>query len=310
MNRLQRLLHRHTIGELDKLAYIEGIHAQHSMLFDYISFMENSDVADIRIQPSGIAVTSRSQQVAMYLDPDDQHLVPYTLLNFGSYETVETEFLKTVAQPGWSVLDIGANCGWYSLVLARKSPEITVHAFEPIPSTCLLLQRNIKLNDLNNVRVHEIGISDKPGTLDFLYTRSCSGATSLKQAGQPGMTERVRCDVTTIDDFCHARNISPQLLKCDIEGAELLALKGGERTIGDAKPIILLELLRKWSTRFGYHPNDAFALLDGMGYDAYTVGFGVLHACPEVTEDTVETNFIFLHRDAHRGVIDAWRPSI
>ncbi len=148
MNRLQRLLHRHTIGELDKLAYIEGIHAQHSMLFDYISFMENSDVADIRIQPSGIAVTSRSQQVAMYLDPDDQHLVPYTLLNFGSYETVETEFLKTVAQPGWSVLDIGANCGWYSLVLARKSPEITVHAFEPIPSTCLLLQRNIKLNDL------------------------------------------------------------------------------------------------------------------------------------------------------------------
>jgi len=227
------------------------------------------------------------------------------------YEAMLQAFYESFLRPGDACADVGAHTGRHAFPMAAKVlPGGHVHAFEPIPSTCLLLQRNIKLNDLNNVRVHEIGISDKPGTLDFLYTRSCSGATSLKQAGQPGMTERVRCDVTTIDDFCHARNISPQLLKCDIEGAELLALKGGERTIGDAKPIILLELLRKWSTRFGYHPNDAFALLDGMGYDAYTVGFGVLHACPEVTEDTVETNFIFLHRDAHRGVIDAWRPSI
>lgn len=306
MNRLEELRRDYEAGKLAKLDYIARIHALHAGLFDYPAFMAGGDVAAITILPEGIAIRSRSQEIELFLDPNDQHLVPYTLLNFREYETEETEFLKAVAGHDWTVLDIGANCGWYSLVLARKSPHITVHAFEPIPSTCALLSRNIALNRLDNIHVHRLGISDRPATLDFLYTPTCSGATSLKQVGQPAATEMVSCRTTTIDDFCREHALRPGLIKCDIEGAELMALQGGMQTIAAAKPILLLELLRKWSARFGYHPNDAFAMLDGAGYAAFTVGSGKLQRCPEVSDETVETNFIFLHRDAHKAVIEAW----
>lgn len=307
MNRLANLRHDHESGKLGKLDYIAHIHEMHALLFDYPEFMKGTDVAAITILPEGIALRSRSQQIELFLDPFDQHLVPYTLLNFRCYEAAETEFFKAVVGHDWTILDIGANCGWYSLVLGKKSPDITVHAFEPIPGTCELLHRNIALNQLGNVHVHKLGVSDSQATAEFLYTPTCSGATSLKQVGQPAATEKVLCQMTTIDDFCREQAIQPKFIKCDIEGAELLALKGGLKTIAASKPLLLLELLRKWSARFGYHPNDAFALLHDLGYEAFKLGDNVLHPCPEVTDDTVETNFIFLHREEHKAIMDAWR---
>lgn len=307
MNRLESLRYAYETGKYDKLDYIARIHEMHMGLFDYPALMQgDSDVAAITILPDGIAVRSRSQQIEMFLDPADQHLVPYTLLNFRHYETEETAFLKAIVGHDWTVFDIGANCGWYSLVLARQSAHICVHAFEPIPSTCELLRRNIVLNGLDNIHVHKLGISDCLGSVDFLYTPSCSGATSLKQVGQPAATEKVSCQTTSIDDFCREKALVPKLVKCDIEGAELLALKGGLKTIAEARPVLLFELLRKWSARFDYHPNDVFSLLHSLGYGAYTAGSSVLHPCPLVSDDTAETNFIFLHQDEHKTIIDAW----
>ena len=308
MNRLESLRREHEAGKLGKLDYIARIHALHTALFDYPAFMSGGDVAAITILPDGIAVRSQSQQVELFLDPNDQHLVPYTLLNFRHYEIEETEFLKSIVGDDWTVLDIGANCGWYSLVLAKQSPRIVVHAFEPIPSTCALLRRNIALNGLSNIHVHDLGISDRQATVDFLYTPTCSGATSLKEVGQPDATEKVSCQTTTIDDFCRKHSFLPKLIKCDIEGAELLALKGGLKTIAEAKPVLLMELLRKWSARFDYHPNDVFLLLRELGYAAYSVDAGSLKCCAEVTDATVETNFIFLHLDEHSSIIDTWVP--
>lgn len=307
MNRFESLRHDYETGQLGKLDYIARIHALHAGLFDYPALMQgDSDVAAITILPDGIAVRSRSQQIDLFLDPNDQHLVPYTLLNFRHYEMEETAFLKAVVGADWTVLDIGANCGWYALVLARQSPGVIVHAFEPIPSTCALLRRNVALNGLNNIHVHSLGVSDQQATLDFHYTPSCSGATSLRLVGQPAATEKLSCQTTTIDDFCRDNALVPRLVKCDIEGAELLALKGGLKTIATARPVLLFELLRKWSARFDYHPNDVFDILNGLGYGAFTAGGGTLQPCSRVTEETAETNFIFLHRDEHKLIIDEW----
>jgi hypothetical protein len=64
--------------------------------------------------------------------------------------------------------------------------------------------------------------------------------------------------------------------------------------------MLLLELLRKWSARFGYHPNDALDLLAEHGYRCFTaIEGGRLREFGRVLEDTVETNYFFLHREAH-----------
>lgn len=306
MNALTDIRQSYETGKLRKQDYIEAIHTRHSSLFDYPDFMANTDVEALHILPEGIYVRSRSQQIELLMDPRDQHLVPYTLMNFRAYESAETEFLKSITQPDWTILDIGANCGWYALTLARQYPTAQIHAFEPIPGTHDLLLRNIRRNGFTNIHAHRQGFSDHEGPLEFLYTPNCSGATSLIHAGQPAAQEalqKISCPSSTLDLFCSRNSLAPQLIKCDVEGAELMVMQGGEATIATHKPVILIELLRKWAEKFGYHPNDVLTLLGRHGYRAYTLEEGRPVPCPSIHEETPETNFVFLHGEQHHHII-------
>ena len=309
MNRLVLAKKKFMTGEIDKFQYGEYINDQHAGLFDYPEFLAGTDVAEIRITAEGVTVSSAAHDIAMLVDAVDLHATPYTLLDFGSYETDETAFLKAVFRDGEVFLDIGANLGWYSLVLGRKCPTSHIYAFEPIPSTVKVLEKNIRLNRLDNIEPICMGMFNKEDELSFLYAADVSGATSLKLTGQSrGRTsiQKVVCRTTTLDIFCATRNIVPSLLKVDVEGAELMVVQGGAKTL-ESTPIILMELLRKWSRAFGYHPNDVFALLEAYGYRAWVfVEGGRLQPCPQVTEETVQTNYVFMHPQKHAEVISQW----
>ncbi|MBF8673904.1 FkbM family methyltransferase [Pseudomonas fulva] len=306
-NKLEHLRHAFESGVSAKQDYIQAIHAQHAALFEYPAFLEGTDVESIRIAPEGVYVRSRSQQVELWLDPHDQHLVPCTLMNFRAYETLETEFLKAVTDDRAVVLDIGANCGWYALALAKHRPDAAIHAFEPIPHTHAILMRNIQHNQLFNIVPHRLAFSNVQATLEFLYTPDCSGATSQVVAGQPGdqaSLQKVACPATTLDLFCTQHNLAPQVIKCDVEGAELMVIEGGDHVLAVHKPVILIELLRKWAKPFGYHPNDVVQRLAVHGYQAYTLSEQGLLPCPGIDEQTLETNFVFVHEHARRHVFE------
>lgn len=306
MNALSSLRSAHEAGHMRKQDYIEAIHALHGHLFDYSDFIADTDVEAILIQPDGVYVRSRSHQIDLLIDPRDQHLVPCTLMNFRSYETAETAFLKSIVADGQTVLDIGANCGWYSLVLARHCKGARIHAFEPIPRTHGILERNTRHNGLDNIQTHRLAFSNAEATLEFIYAPSCSGATSLELTGQPGnkeSLERISCQATTVDLFCARNDIAPQLIKCDVEGAELMVFQGAGATLATHRPVILVELLRKWSKQFGYHPNEFLALLDSHGYQAYSLDGDGLSPCQSIDEQTIATNFVFLHPRQHHHIL-------
>lgn len=308
-NRLILARDRYRVGEIDKYQYAGHLNDLHAGLFDYVAFLAGSDVAEIRITAQGVEIRSALHQISMLMDPVDLHSTPYTLLDFGSYEADETRFLKSVFGNGDVFLDIGANLGWYSLVLGRNCPDSRIFAFEPIPSTVAALEKNIRLNALQNVEPICMGMFNKEDELSFLYAPDVSGATSLKVTGQTrGRTEiqSVTCRTTTLDSFCTERDIVPTLLKIDVEGAELMVVQGGRETLQHT-PIILMELLRKWSREFGYHPNDVFALLAEYGYGAWAFSTaGSLTTCDQVTDETMQTNFVFLHSQKHAKVIADW----
>lgn len=308
-NRLILARDRYRAGEIDKYQYAEHLNDLHAGLFDYVAFLADIDVAEIRITAQGVEIRSALHQISMLMDPVDLHSTPYTLLDFGSYETDETRFLKAVFREGDVFLDIGANLGWYSLVLGRNCPGSRIFAFEPIPSTVAALEKNIRLNALQNVEPICMGMFNKEDELSFLYAPDVSGATSLKVTGQTrGRTsiQSVTCRTTTLDSFCTERDIVPTLLKIDVEGAELMVVQGGGETLQHT-PIILMELLRKWSREFGYHPNDVFALLAQYGYGAWVFSAdGSLQSCDQVTEETIQTNYVFLHPQKHADVIARW----
>ncbi len=176
-----------------------------------------------------------------------------------------------------------------------------------------MFEKNIRLNRLENIEILRMGLFNQEDELNFLFAPDVSGATSLKLAGQTrghASIQNVVCRTTTLDAFCVSRNIVPALLKIDVEGAELMVVQGGERIL-EATPIILMELLRKWSRTFGYHPNDVFALLGRYGYRAWVfVEGGGLEVCTQITEETVQTNYIFMHPQKHAETIAQWQRPI
>jgi hypothetical protein len=97
--------------------------------------------------------------------------------------------------------------------------------------------------------------------------------------------------------------IVPGLIKCDVEGAELMVFRGGAETIATAKPIVFTEMLRKWAAKFGYNPNEIIDWFAALGYGCYTVRGSRLEVFGAMNEATAETNFFFLHRVAHASRI-------
>jgi hypothetical protein len=73
-------------------------------------------------------------------------------------------------------------------------------------------------------------------------------------------------------------------------------------TIARTRPVLFIEMLRKWSAKFGYHPNDIITLLKDIGYECFSVeGGGRMERFASMEESTVATNFIFLHKEKHAG---------
>jgi hypothetical protein len=97
--------------------------------------------------------------------------------------------------------------------------------------------------------------------------------------------------------------IKVDFIKCDCEGAELLVFKGAKNVIYADKPIVFTEMLRKWSAKFGYHPNDIINFFGELGYSCFYSNLDKLAQIDEVNDSTIETNFIFLHRGKHKSVI-------
>ena len=96
--------------------------------------------------------------LTMYLNPRDRVITP-SMLAYGTWEPVETSLLLDNLRPGDTVIDVGANVGYYTLLAARKvGPRGKVVAFEPDPESFSFLKRNVKANGFTNVVLEQKGL--------------------------------------------------------------------------------------------------------------------------------------------------------
>ena len=302
---LQSLRTDQQAGRLDKHAFIAQMHERHALLFEYASFLAGTDIRKIEITDDGVIMTERSSGIRFWCDPRDKRTAPIEALNFGTFEKEDEQALYQAAEGSKIVLDIGANIGWYSLNIAKRFPGVQVYAFEPLPATYGYLQSNVALNDLANIHLHNFGFSDSPRELTFYFNPESSGSASLADLTGSDMVQEIRCTVTRLDDFVEAEGICPDFIKCDVEGAELMVFQGGRRTLERCRPILFVELLRKWAAKFGYHPNKVLQLMQEIGYRSFASTSSGLVEIKTIEEQTMETNFIFLHSEKHRDRIAA-----
>jgi FkbM family methyltransferase len=291
-------------GRIPKSEYIRKMSEIHSaQLFSYSDFIMDTDIREIQITSKRVEVVTRRNGIRLVCDPDDQRLVSNEILNFRDYEVEEVEsiigLIRASSKPEPVFFDIGANIGWYSIRIAQEFRRARLFAFEPIPSTFKLLSEHLKLNCIENVQALNYGLSDENKDVSFYYYREGSGNASLSNVASRDSVELIESRVRKLDDVVNELGVFPDFIKCDVEGAELKVFKGAINTLKTRTPTVLTEMLRKWSAKFNYHPNDIIALFSDIGYECYVIKKGKLVRFYSVTDDTVETNYIFRHQDKH-----------
>jgi FkbM family methyltransferase len=301
---ITELKRRFKAGEIEKPAYIESILAFHQALFEYASFLRDTEIECIEITDTGVRFKLRDMPYEMECPPSQARVAPIEILNFDEYEPAETGALARLLQGCSTILDVGANIGWFSLWFAHRLQTATIHAFEPLPDNFQFLARNIAANHLGGrVLLYPYGLSDRAGTFDFYSYPTGSTNASLLNVSGAGNAVKVIGKTVTLDSWVRETGTAPDLLKCDVEGAELLVFKGGEATIARHRPIVFTEMLRKWSKPFGYHPNDVLKFFERLGYGCHSIGPRGLASFGKMTDASIETNFVFLHKQHHEHLL-------
>lgn len=164
---------------------------------------------------------------------------------------------------GGVALDIGANIGNHSVFMARYFARVL--SVEPNPTALALLRCNLLLAGAHHVQVLPVGLADAPGTLEFRQNESGNlGGSGFAFTGlQAG--HAITCDVVRGDDLFTPELLGGplRLVKIDIEGAELAALKGLAATLEREQPLVLFESNRATGAGGG---REVFALLRELGY--------------------------------------------
>jgi FkbM family methyltransferase len=191
-------------------------------------------------------------------------------------EPRQRAFLRSLVRPGMVVFDVGANLGFYTLLLARWVGEAgCVHAFEPDPEMFELLATRARRAGRRNLELVQAAVGDHAGTatLHLSRTNRADNRVHASHAGSE-LGRKVTVPLLTLDEHC-ARHGVTRLdgVKLDVQGAEVAALRGFRAGVRGLRPQwILLELSPPHLRGAGSSPAELFALLDELGYQPWTAG--------------------------------------
>lgn len=152
--------------------------------------------------------------------------ISYQLLFYRSgLEKYETQLFKKLVKKGMTVVDIGANIGYYALLAARSvGDKGRVFAFEPEPNNYNLLERNIALNRYSNIVAVQKAVSNKTGKAPLFVNRQ-TGAHGLLP-GRKDIVGTNMVDIVSLDKYFKGKENPIDIIKIDVEGAELAVLRG------------------------------------------------------------------------------------
>lgn len=152
--------------------------------------------------------------------------------------------LRRHLRPGGVVFDIGANIGLFTLMASRLvGPTGRVYAFEPVPQTMARLRENLDLNAARNVMTRPHALADRHGRTTFRIPEAGgnhSMASMMWHRTDTGVRE-LEVDLVKADDDDELRELKPDFVKIDAEGAEGLVVSGMAGILRRARPIVFIE---------------------------------------------------------------------
>jgi len=222
------------------------------------------------------SVTREAVRAGCRMQLDLHEQVSRMIYFLGTHEPNETALVERILQPDWVVIDIGAQIGFYTLLIAHKlDPSMgRVYSVEANPRTYQRLRYHVMTNELHHVTVMNRAIGEESGTVDLYPGPDHNTGLSSVHERKRGIVP-VTVSQITLDELVHKYGLRRcDLIKIDVEGAEGGVLRGGRRTLERFKPRLLIELNKPMLERSGTSPATLAVSLSDLGYKFYDVANG------------------------------------
>ena len=189
----------------------------------------------------------------------------------GVWEPLETELVKKLVKKGDIVLDIGANLGYYTLLLAKiVGKDGKVFAFEPDPKNFDLLKKNVELNDYENVELIQKAVSNENGKAGLFLSEKNPGDHRIYDSGDN--RKFIQIETIRLDDFFKDFRSKVDFIKMDIQGAEAKAIEGMPELLEGNKNLkIITEFWPYGLIKFGSKPESFPKLLSKNNFKPFQI---------------------------------------
>ncbi|HMS27511.1 MAG TPA: FkbM family methyltransferase [Burkholderiaceae bacterium] len=236
---------------------------------NYLNFAKRKYL-DIKYANSALKIVQTNFEGVEILVRSNEDVGKEILLH--RFEIDELRFLTQLLHDNSVILDVGANIGLFSLLLASKAKGIDVHAFEPIELNAHLIAISKQINCLNNITINQSCVGDTDGTVEFSVS-SDSAYSSIIDSGRKKESAKIICPICRLDTYVQAANIQKiDFVKIDVEGAEKLVLTGAHAILTEHKlrpKILMIELYDLNLKQYDTSVKDIVQFMSGHDYAAY-----------------------------------------
>lgn len=207
-------------------------------------------------------------QPGVRMEVDPYEYLGRTVLTTGTWGKVNDRVMASVLSDGSVFVDVGAHIGYYTLQASKLVGHSgTVIAVEPNPPTAAALRRNIALNGFTNIKMHEVACTDKPTRLRLFAAPGMYSMWSSLSARTASVEQGIEVTGIKLDSILNSERLQRlDLVKIDVEGAEMLVLRGMNDSLIAFHPKLILELKADALSNLGSSLEEVFAWLHERGY--------------------------------------------
>jgi FkbM family methyltransferase len=204
------------------------------------------------------------------LDPRDYF---QCMMLYGRWGLELLELFERYVRPGDTVLDVGAQIGFYSIHLGRMvTASGRVYSFEPDPLPFEYLRDSLAVSEMDWVRVEPFALSAREGKIDFDVSPVFGWSTAVRNSHLTGL-RRISVPTFPLDTLVERGKVPGKirLAKIDVEGFELEVLRGMHGVLRRARPILIIEINRPMLDFQGTTPLEVFEFIRSFGYKVYKI---------------------------------------
>jgi len=207
------------------------------------------------------------------VDTADLLIAPWLMLD-GVWEPAVGDFVRSVLRPGDVFVDVGANVGYFTILAADAIRHVGhIYAFEANPATYELLQKTVTVNWMTSfITTEQLAVYEDTRTLEFVMPEHFAGNSSLALDDRRREAPRIEVETISLDEYFAGRDMRADLVKVDVEGAELFVFRGMRKLVA-ANPALVV--VCEWSQAdMGdhYDPSDLLDEIAAHGFDTFHIG--------------------------------------